>query len=256
MDRFFWGAGMAYWLEHLTCDGKVPGSSPLRSADFFFFFFSFSMVKVLRWPLFRDLFHPWVTAKSAGGRLQLNTHAPYLIWSIWMMWHFRLVHRTCAETSAVSLAPAMQQPNSAVSTLLWWILKLKQSNKQKTQWVCTRAKNSTIQKWSIIIIIITSEVMRGVSLWHDFLGWLGVKCQELTAHYLHSPPLHHHPCTPPPCTPLHPAPNLLPIVAVDFWCPLPVWNLKVVIWFPFPISFLVVQPSPLLLLFLFSSFFC
>ena len=30
---------MAYWLEHLTCDGKVPGSSPLRSADFFYFFF-------------------------------------------------------------------------------------------------------------------------------------------------------------------------------------------------------------------------
>ena len=26
---------MAYWLEHLICDGKVPGSSPRRSADFF-----------------------------------------------------------------------------------------------------------------------------------------------------------------------------------------------------------------------------
>ena len=33
------------------------------------------------------------------------------------------------------------------------------------------------------------------------------------------------------------------MVAVDVWCPLPVWNLKVVIWFPFPISFLVVLPS-------------
>ena len=29
---------MAYRLEHLTCDRKVRGSSPRRSADFLFLF--------------------------------------------------------------------------------------------------------------------------------------------------------------------------------------------------------------------------
>ena len=32
------------------------------------------------------------------------------------------VHRTCAETAAFHVAPAMQQPKSATSTPLPWIL--------------------------------------------------------------------------------------------------------------------------------------
>ena len=50
----------------------------------------FSMVDFLRWLLFRYPFHPRVTAaRSAGGRLQLNTHTPYLCgfeWSDTVTW--------------------------------------------------------------------------------------------------------------------------------------------------------------------------
>ena len=34
------------------------------------------------------------------------------------------VHRTCAETAAFHVAPAMQQPKSAISTPLQWILTI------------------------------------------------------------------------------------------------------------------------------------
>ena len=41
---------------------------------------------------------PGHSAKSAGGRLQLNTHTPYVCGFAWLYG----VHRTCAETAAVS----------------------------------------------------------------------------------------------------------------------------------------------------------
>ena len=70
-------AGIAQWLERRT----VAGSNPSGSGGRIFF----SRVNFLCWLLFRYPFHPSVTAvarkdpghsaKSAGGRLQLNTHA-------------------------------------------------------------------------------------------------------------------------------------------------------------------------------------
>ena len=108
------------WLERRTRDRKVPGSSPGRSGGRIFF----SRVNCLCWLLFRYLFHPRVTAvarhsaKSVCGRLQLNTHTPYLCgfeWSDNVNW-------CMVETAAFHVAPAMQQPQSATSTPLPRIL--------------------------------------------------------------------------------------------------------------------------------------
>ena len=42
-----------------------------------------------------------LTAKSAGGRLQLNTHTPYVCGFPWSAWLYD-IHRTFAETAAAS----------------------------------------------------------------------------------------------------------------------------------------------------------
>ena len=90
-----WYGWQCLGLEHQTRDRKVPGSSPGRTSRRIFF----SSVNFLCWFLFRYLFHPCVTAvahknpghsaKSASGRLQLNTHMPYLCgfeWSDTVNW--------------------------------------------------------------------------------------------------------------------------------------------------------------------------
>ena len=87
--------GIAQWSERQTCDWKVTGSNPCRSGGIIFF----SRVNLLCWLLFRYPFHPRVTAvalkdpghsaKSAGGRLQLNTHTLCLCgfeWSDTVTW--------------------------------------------------------------------------------------------------------------------------------------------------------------------------
>ena len=83
------GAGIAQWLDHRTRDWKVAGSNPCWNGGRIFF----SRVDFLCWLLFRYPFHPRVTtvarknpghsAKSAGGRLQLNTHTPYVCGFYW-----------------------------------------------------------------------------------------------------------------------------------------------------------------------------
>ena len=83
------GGGIAQWLERRTRDWKVAGSNPCWNGGRIFF----SRVDFLCWLLFRYPFHPRVTtvarknpghsAKSAGGRLQLNTHTPYVCGFYW-----------------------------------------------------------------------------------------------------------------------------------------------------------------------------
>ena len=86
------GAGIAQWLERRNRDRKVPGSSPDRNGWIIFF----SRVNFLCWLLFRYPFHPHEvtaiarkrslpghSAKSAGGKLQLNTRTPYLCGFKW-----------------------------------------------------------------------------------------------------------------------------------------------------------------------------
>ena len=100
-----WGAGIAQWLEHWSCDWKVAGSNPCRSGGRIFF----SRVNLLCWLIFWYPFHPCVTTvackrpqsfcQSAGGRLQLNMHAPYVCGFAWSdMVHG--VHRICWDGSS------------------------------------------------------------------------------------------------------------------------------------------------------------
>ena len=108
-------SGIAQWLERRTRDWKVAGSNPCRSGGRFFF----SMVDFLCWLLFRYPFHPRVTAvarkrsrsfcQSAGSRLQLNTHIPYVCGFAWSdMVHGCMVYTELAPRRLqFHVAPAM-----------------------------------------------------------------------------------------------------------------------------------------------------
>ena len=64
---------------------------------------------------------PSHSAKSVGGRLQLNMHAPCVCHSAWSdMVHGCMVYTECIETAAVSCGTSHA---SAVSKPLWWIIK-------------------------------------------------------------------------------------------------------------------------------------
>ena len=86
-----WRAWVAQWLERRTRDRKVAGSSPGRSGGRIFF----SRVNFYCW-LFWYPFHPVLpqqylkdpahSAESAGGRLQLNTHALFIHMWLCMKW--------------------------------------------------------------------------------------------------------------------------------------------------------------------------
>ena len=118
--------------------------------------------------LFRYLFDPCVTAVARKRsrsfchkcRWQVTAkHTHTLPMWLWMKWHCNLVHgwngvhRTCAETAAFHVAPAMQHPKSAISTPLQWILIIRAMKGyshsfritcQCAQCVCLRAENIAI----------------------------------------------------------------------------------------------------------------
>ena len=114
------------WLERRTRDWKVAGSNPCWSGGRIFF----SRVGFLCWLLFRYLFHPCLTTVARKRsrsfcqkcRWQVTAkHAYTLRMWLCMKWHAAWlygVHRTCAETAAVSCGTSH---TSAVSTPLWWI---------------------------------------------------------------------------------------------------------------------------------------
>ena len=108
-----WSGGgdrIAQWLERRTRDWKVAGSNPCRSGRTIFF----RRVDFLYWLLFRYPFHPRVTAVARKRsqsfcqkcRWQVTAkHAYTLRMWLCMKWHGAWlygVHRTCAETAAVS----------------------------------------------------------------------------------------------------------------------------------------------------------
>ena len=115
------GTGIAQWLECRTRDWKVTGSNPCRSGGRIFF----CRVDFLCWLLFRYPFHPRVTAVARKRprsfcqkcRWQVTAkHAYTLRMWLCMKWHGAWlygVHRTCAETAAVSCGTSHV---SAVST--------------------------------------------------------------------------------------------------------------------------------------------
>ena len=107
--------GIAQWFERRTRDWKVEGSNPCWSGGRIFF----SRVDFLCWLLFPYPFHPRVTtvarkrsrhsAKSAGGRLQLNMHTPYVCDFAWSdMEHGCMVYTGLAPRRLqFHVAPAM-----------------------------------------------------------------------------------------------------------------------------------------------------
>ena len=124
-------AGIAQWLECRTCDWKVAGSNPHWSGGRIFF----SRVDFLCWLLFWYPFHPCVTTVACKRsrsfcqkcRWQVTAKHAYIL-RMWLClkWHGAWlygVHRTCAETAAVSCGTSHA---SAVSTPLRWIFKTKQ----------------------------------------------------------------------------------------------------------------------------------
>ena len=124
------GAGIAQRLKRGTHDWKVAGSNPCRNGGRIIF----SRVNFLCWLLFRYPFHPRVTAVARKRswsfcqkcRWQVTAkHAYTLRMWLFMKWHGAWlydVHKTCAETAAVSCGTSHA---SAVSTPLRWILKTK-----------------------------------------------------------------------------------------------------------------------------------
>ena len=131
-----WGAGIAQWLKHRTRDWKVAGSNPCWGGGRIFF----SRVNFLCWLLFRYPFHPRVTAvarKRSRSFCQKRSwqvtakHAYTLRMWLCRKWHGAWlygVHRTCAETAAVSCGT---RHASAVSTPLRWIFKTALWKKKK-----------------------------------------------------------------------------------------------------------------------------
>ena len=83
-----------------------------------------------------DVNGPRHSAKSAGGRLQLNMHAPYICGFAWSdVVHGCMVCTERAEMAAVSCGTSHA---SAVSTPLRWILKKKKKQYKK---LFTRVKS-------------------------------------------------------------------------------------------------------------------
>ena len=157
-----WGAGIAQWLERRTRDRKVSGSNPCRGGGRIFF----SSVNFLCWLYFGIRSTPVLAGKRPRSfcqkcRWQVTAKHTYTLpmW-LWMKWHCNLagawlngVHRTCADTAAFHVAPAMQHPQRATSTPLPWILIIRaikgcshsfRVTCQCAQWVCLRSENSAI----------------------------------------------------------------------------------------------------------------
>ena len=129
------GAGITQRLERRTRDRKFPSSSPRRSGGRIFF----SMVNFLCWLLLRYPLHLRVTvvvhkrSQSLCQKCRWHVtakHARTVPMWLWMKWHCKLVHGWMVYTEPASkrqqchVAPAMQQPNSAVSAPFRWVLKL------------------------------------------------------------------------------------------------------------------------------------
>ena len=125
---FFLSHSSAQWLQHRTRDWKVAGLIPCWSGGRIFF----SRVDFLCWLLFWYLFHPRVTTVARKRsrsfcqkcRWQVTAKHAYTL-RMWLCMKWRGawlygVHRTCAETAAVSCGTSHA---SAVSTLIRWIFK-------------------------------------------------------------------------------------------------------------------------------------
>ena len=157
MDLLVLSNGIAQWLECWTCDWKVMDLNPCRSGGRIFF----SRVKFLCWLLFWYLFHSCITAvahkrswsscQSAGGRLQINTHTPYVCGFAWNdIVHGCMVYTERAET-AVSCGITHA---SAVITPLRWTLKIIFKKLQKKLVRDQSLSNCVLTYFNTVIILL------------------------------------------------------------------------------------------------------
>ena len=149
------GAGIAQWVEQRTRDWKVADSNPCRRIFF-------PRVDFLCWFLFWHPFHPRVTAVARKRsrsfcqkrRWQVTAkHAYTLRMWLCMKWYGAWlygVHKTCAETAAVSCGTSHA---NAVSTPLRRIFKRTHYKKHVTHvkpHVCWRELRIALYKRSLI----------------------------------------------------------------------------------------------------------
>ena len=123
---------------------------PCRSGGRIFF----SRVKFLCWLLFWYLFHSCITAvahkrswsscQSAGGRLQINTHTPYVCGFAWNdIVHGCMVYTERAETASPT-----------VITPLRWTLKIKKLKLQKKLVRDQSLSNCVLTYFNTVIILL------------------------------------------------------------------------------------------------------
>ena len=150
-------AGIAQWLGRRTRDWKVAGSNPCWSGGRIFF----SRVDFLCWLLFRYPFHPRVTAVARKRsrsfcqkcRWQVTAKHAYTL-RVWLCikWHGTWlygVHRTCAETAAVSCGTSKYTTSGDIQKTRYKAKSLMQ-NHMRAQWVCSRERRIAIYKRSSI----------------------------------------------------------------------------------------------------------
>ena len=121
-----WGAGMPQWLE---CHSWLKGHGfelPQLWWENFVVQDKLSVLTLILVSVPPLCYHsstknPGHSAKSAGGRLQLNTDAPYVCGFAWSdKVHGYMVYIECAKTAAVSCGT---RHASAVTMPLRWIYK-------------------------------------------------------------------------------------------------------------------------------------
>ena len=114
--KFISGVGIAQWLERRTHDWKVAGSNPCWSGGIIFLLQGWLSVLTLILvsvppPVLpqQHIKDPGHSAKSAGGRLQLNMHTPYICGFAWSdMEHGCMVYTGLAPRRLqFHVAPAM-----------------------------------------------------------------------------------------------------------------------------------------------------
>ena len=122
---FLWTLSTMFTCSDLFFLFILSGGSVLTGHSTFPAGVSVSVSRVPRqishWLKMLTVKHPGHSAKSAGGRLQLNTHAPYVCGFAWSdMVHGCVVYTERTETAAVSCGTSHA---IAVSTPLRWIFK-------------------------------------------------------------------------------------------------------------------------------------
>ena len=126
MHTRIWGEGTAQWLEHPSRDQKNAGSRVAGEHFSPWSTFCVDSISVSVLPLCYCSSMWKIPAILPKGQVAVK-HTCTLHMGLSMKWHCKLVHGCTVYTECVlrqqqlHMAPAMQQPNSALSMPLTWI---------------------------------------------------------------------------------------------------------------------------------------